>query len=230
MARKHTRLGGQPRLGQEDTTIESGSSGSGPVKSRLGFLFFITTTVLCLGIIAFGYLNLTRIGAAERALGQFAANLGGASLLPASGFEPLSGEETIQVYYTADGHTLTPYNLRPRRVMTPAQKDRLALRQLLQADAIAGLKSTIPQGTELLGFYRLQGTAYVDLSDGFVQVDTPTPIREKLAVYAIVNSLALGDPEIDGVQIMIEGKTVETAWGWLDCSTPLGANLSVIQR
>lgn len=224
-ARRRDRLGAR-----SPSPATERESAAGPDRSSLGFLFFVTTTMVCLGIIALGYVTLARIGAAERALDEFAEDIGGARLLPEAGLEPLSGADTIQVFYTTDGQTLTPYNLRPRRVMTPAQKDRLALRQLLKAEAIAGLESTIPEGTELRGFFRLQRTAYVDLSRDFVEAELRTPLREKLAVYSIVNSLALADPEIDGVQIMIEGKTVETAWGWLDCSTPLGANLSIIRR
>ena len=32
-----------------------------------------------------------------------------------------------------------------------------------------------------------------------------------------------------GVRFMIEGETVETAWGWLDLSSPLAPDLSLVR-
>ena len=79
------------------------------------------------------------------------------------------------------------------------------------------------------GVYLLDGIIYLDLSQTFTRPEEPTPLGERLAIYSLVNSFMLNLQSLRGVQILIEGQIAQSAWGWLDISTPLGPDLSLIR-
>jgi spore germination protein GerM len=86
----------------------------------------------------------------------------------------------------------------------------------------APLVSAIPSGTKLKAvFVTPKGDAYVDLS---AEVRTNHPggtTNEILTAYTLVSALTLNLPAITGVQILIDGKEVETLAGHLDLRRPL---------
>ena len=51
-------------------------------------------------------------------------------------------------------------------------------------------------------------------------------LDELFTVYALVNALALNMNEINAVQILIEGREVDTLKGHVDLRRPLGLNLN----
>ncbi|HNU72287.1 MAG TPA: GerMN domain-containing protein [Thermodesulfobacteriota bacterium] len=54
-------------------------------------------------------------------------------------------------------------------------------------------------------------------------------LAEMHTIYAIVNSVTLNIASVKKVQILIEGKTVETLKGHIDCRSPLAPNFSLIK-
>jgi spore germination protein GerM len=89
----------------------------------------------------------------------------------------------------------------------------------------APLVSAIPSGTKLKAvFVTPKGDAYVDLS---TEVRTNHPggtTNEILTAYTLVSALTLNLPAITGVQILIDGKEVDTLAGHLDLRRPLEQN------
>lgn len=94
------------------------------------------------------------------------------------------------------------------------------------ADAPAPYLSPVPAGTTLRAlFIGERGEAFVDLG-GEIRTKHPGgSLDEIFTTYAIVNSLTVNLPAITRVQILIDGKEVETLVGHVDLRHPLQKNL-----
>ena len=86
--------------------------------------------------------------------------------------------------------------------------------------------SAIPAGTKLRTvFFTKAGEIYVDLS---AELQTNHPggtTNETLTVYALVSALTSNLPAVTGVQILVEGKEVDTLAGHLDLRRPIEQDL-----
>ena len=84
------------------------------------------------------------------------------------------------------------------------------------------LVSAIPAGTSLRTvFMAKSGEVYVDLS-GELQKNHPGgTTNELLTVYSLVSALTSNLPAVTGVQILIEGREVDTLAGHLDLRRPI---------
>ena len=93
-------------------------------------------------------------------------------------------------------------------------------------DAPAPYASAIPPGTPLRAlFIGERGEAFVDLG-GEVRTKHPGgSLEEIFTAYAIVNALTVNLPAITRVQILIDGKEVDTLAGHVDLRHPLQKNL-----
>ena len=94
------------------------------------------------------------------------------------------------------------------------------------APAAAPHVSAIPAGTKLRTvFFTKAGEVYVDLSAD-VQTNHPGgTTNETLTVYTLVSALTANLPAVSSVQILIEGKEVETLAGHLDLRRPIEQDL-----
>lgn len=90
----------------------------------------------------------------------------------------------------------------------------------------APLASAVPAGTKLRAlFLTSRGEAYVDLTSEVRSGHPGGTTNELFTVYAIVNALTVNLPAISGVQILIDGKEVDTLAGHLDLRRPLEQDL-----
>jgi len=106
-------------------------------------------------------------------------------------------------------------------------------RQIVNAQlavAPAPLASAIPPGTSLRAVYLTErGDAFVDLSVEARTQHTGGALDELFTVYAIVNALTMNLPAVTRVQILIEGKEVDTLAGHVDLRHPLQKNLKWVR-
>ena len=92
------------------------------------------------------------------------------------------------------------------------------------------LVSVIPPGTTLRGlFITKDGTAYADFSPELGAKIHGGSMVEINTVYSIVNTLTLNFPSIKRVQILVDGRMLETLNGHLDLSRPLKQDLSLVR-
>ena len=85
--------------------------------------------------------------------------------------------------------------------------------------------STIPSGTTLRTvFVSGQGEAYVDLSPEVSSAHPGGSLNELLTVYTIVDALTTNLPAITAVQMLIDGREVDTLAGHVDLRRPLQEN------
>jgi spore germination protein GerM len=92
------------------------------------------------------------------------------------------------------------------------------------------LVSPVPAGTKLRAlFVTPNGEAYLDLSGELADAHPGGSLNELLTVYALVDVLTVNLPAISAVQVLIDGKEVETLAGHVDLRRPLVQNLRWVQ-
>ena len=90
--------------------------------------------------------------------------------------------------------------------------------------------SALPEGTSLRALFMTEdGSAFVDLSREIVEHHTGGSLDELFTVYAIVNALATNLPAISAVQILVDGREVETLAGHIDLRHPLAQSLKWVR-
>jgi hypothetical protein len=134
-------------------------------------------------------------------------------------------------YGSADGRALVPVQREvPFGDGTIEQGRQIVLAQL-QQPAPASLVSAIPQGTTLRRFYVSErGDAFVDLGPEVTANHPGGSVAELFTVYAIVNAVTANLPAISRVQILVDGKEVDTLAGHIDLRRPLERNDSLVQQ
>ncbi len=92
------------------------------------------------------------------------------------------------------------------------------------------LLRTLPPRTKLLNLQvNDAGLAKVDFNQALSKDHPGGSSAEMMTVYSIVNSLALNFPRIKRVQILIDGKPIETITGHLSLSQPISPKLELIR-
>ena len=132
-------------------------------------------------------------------------------------------------YVAEDGTRLTSVE---RDVAYGESADDQA-REIISAQIAAStepLVSAIPPGTTLRAvFITRTGDAYVDLSREARAAHPGGTVDELLTIYTIVNALTVNLPAVTGVQLLVDGKEVDTLAGHVDLRRPLAKNLSWVQ-
>ncbi|HWT46104.1 MAG TPA: GerMN domain-containing protein [Vicinamibacterales bacterium] len=132
---------------------------------------------------------------------------------------------TATLYFVSDdGFSLVP----AQREVPYAEEVAEQARAIVEAQLMPSppLVSAIPAGTRLRQvFVTEHGDAFVDLSP---EVSTNHPggsLEETLTVYSIVDALTVNLPAITHVQILVDGKEVDTLAGHVDLRHPLAKSL-----
>jgi hypothetical protein len=124
-------------------------------------------------------------------------------------------------YVSEDGMRLVGVDRDVPFAETPPEQAQALIEELLKP-APSPLIAALPAGTSLRGvFVTESGEAYVDLSKEAVSAHTGGSLDELFSVYAVVNSLTVNLPAIRGVQILVEGKELDSLAGHIDLRGPL---------
>jgi spore germination protein GerM len=146
----------------------------------------------------------------------------------ASTAEPERKIKARLFYVADDGTRLTSVEQEiPYGEGTVAQARAIVAAQV--APVVDPLVSAVPSGTSLRTmFITAQGEAYVDLSAEFANAHPGGSMNELLSVYAIVNALTINLPAVSAVQLLVNGKEVDTLAGHIDLRRPLAKNLPLV--
>ncbi|MDY6844356.1 MAG: GerMN domain-containing protein [Thermodesulfobacteriota bacterium] len=105
--------------------------------------------------------------------------------------------------------------------------------EILVRELIVGPKTelvpTIPSNTRIRGVKVKDGTAYIDFTSEFVKNHPGGSNAEIFTIYSIVDSLILNFPEIKRVQILTNGRAIETIAGHINLSKPITLNTQYIK-
>ena len=116
--------------------------------------------------------------------------------------------------------TETQFKLGTEKRQFARQPDAKGLMQeLLKGPRESALQRIIPEGTRLLGLRVEKGIAYVDLSQEITASNYGAE-TESILINSIVLTLTQLE-EIEAVQILVEGKTVNTLAGHIFTGKPL---------
>ena len=97
-------------------------------------------------------------------------------------------------------------------------------------DAPQPYVQVVPKGTKLRAFYVTErGDAFVDLSGDVVSAHPGGSLTELLTVYAIVNAVTANLPAVQRVQLLVEGKEVDTIAGHVDVRRPLERDTTLVR-
>lgn len=127
---------------------------------------------------------------------------------------------TKDAMYLVAEHHVVPKNTHPAQT---------ALELLVAGTKDAQLVSVMPTGTKLRHISIKDKIAYVDFNDNLVKNNTGGSTSEMLLVAAIVNTLTEFH-DIQKVQIMVEGKKIDTISGHMDIGEPLGRSEKIIKK
>jgi hypothetical protein len=194
--------------------VPSGSNGASGLFSR---------RQLWIGVVAGAVLLAAGIWFVSARLNRLLGTPGSAGSTP--GATAAAGESrkisATLFYISSDGTSLTPVTRDVPYGATPAEQVQHIVETQVQAPP-AGQRSAIPAGTTVNAvFVTKEGDAYVDLGGTIVSGQTGGSLDEALTVYAIVNAVTVNVPNVAAVQLLVNGKQVETLVGHLDLRYPL---------
>jgi hypothetical protein len=143
----------------------------------------------------------------------------------------LTAHITATLYYgSSDGRALVPVRRDVPAATSVVDQGRQILTVQLQ-DAPQPYVQVVPKGTKLRAFYVTErGDAFVDLSGDAVSAHPGGSLNELLTVYAIVNAVTANLPAIQRVQLLVEGKEVDTIAGHVDVRRPLERDTTLVRE
>jgi spore germination protein GerM len=150
---------------------------------------------------------------------------------PAAGSPVETRRISATLFYVASsGDALVPVEQEVPYAASPAEQARRIVERQLAA-APVGQVSVVPAGTTLRAlFLTSRGEAYVDVSREIVTGHSGGSLHEFLTVYAIVNAITINMPDITAVQLLVDGREVDTLVGHLDLRHPLRRGIRWVQR
>ena len=168
---------------------------------------------------------------AKRGLPTFGRRMASTTAAAAPAPPPPPGRKIkARLFYVAeDGMQLTSVERDVAYGDSPDDQAREILAAQI-APAVGPLVSAIPAGTTLRAvFITKSGDAYVDLSREVRAAHIGGTVNELLTVYTIVNALTVNLPAVSHVQVLVDGKEVDTLSGHVDLRRPLAKNLGWVQ-
>ena len=140
-------------------------------------------------------------------------------------------EKNVILYFSDENEE---YLIGERNKIT--KKDRMEEEAKdLVAELIRGprgkLIPTLPSQTRLLSLHvDEEGLAKVSFSKAFTTDHPGGSSAEIMTVYSIVNSLTANFPQIKRVQILVEGKEIESIAGHLSLKRPIASKADLIRK
>jgi spore germination protein GerM len=139
-------------------------------------------------------------------------------------------KEIVLYFSDSDGE----YLIGEKRKIVKRGEIKEEAKELIQ-ELIKGPKGklipTLPSHTKCLGLkINEKGMAIINFSQALTKEHPGGSSAEILTTYSIVNSLTQNFPQVKQVQILVEGKPVETMAGHLSLKQPIVSNPNLIKR
>jgi germination protein M len=128
------------------------------------------------------------------------------------------GEEEIVLYFSDENaqYLIPEY----RKISKTSEIAKQAITELIKGPTNNNLYPTVPPTTRVNALYISDRIAYIDFSSEIRSDHPGGSTGELLTIYSIVLTLT-SFPEINKVQILIDGDSEETLMGHVDISIPL---------
>lgn len=130
-------------------------------------------------------------------------------------------QQEVTLYFPDNmGEKLLPVKAKVSAASPAKETVNLLLQGPGEQERAAGMSKVFPKGVKLLGITVKDRLAKVDFSKELVENFRGGSTGEMMLAASLVNTLT-GNPEISRVQILVEGKTVESLSGHLDLTEPM---------
>lgn len=144
--------------------------------------------------------------------------------------KPVATQE-VNLYFSDDQ---AMYLVAEKRSLPTESTDQKQLATAVVNELIAGpkqakLHATMPQGSKLLSLEISNGLATLNLNQDFQTKHSGGSTGEMMTIYSLVNSLT-DLPGIQQVQLLVDGKKLDTLKGHLEISQPLTRNPDIIKK
>jgi len=113
-------------------------------------------------------------------------------------------------------------------VESSTDKIEKLVKALISGPGTADLVKTFPKKTSLRNVSIKNGTAYIDFDKELIDGHPGGSASEMLTIYSLTNSITINVPSVKKVQILVNGKTLETIKGHIDTSLPFSVNRELI--
>jgi germination protein M len=140
-------------------------------------------------------------------------------------------EIVVELYFSSkDGRYLVKEERQIPKLDNRLKQAKAVINELMKGPKSKNLFPTIPQGTQLREIYLHKDTAYIDFSKELSSKHPGGSNGEIHTIFSIVNTLTFNFPNIKYVQLLVEGREIETIAGHIDTTMPFKQNLSLIQH
>ncbi len=155
--------------------------------------------------------------------------------------KPLLEKKPEKKIFAKERKDVTLYFSEPEEEYLVGEKREILKRNKVEEEAeetivelIKGPKGklipTVPSHAKLLTFQMdEQGLAKVNFDQTLSKEHPGGSSAETMTIYSIVNSLTLNFPQIKRVQILIDGKTVESIAGHISLKQPVPSNPNMVK-
>jgi germination protein M len=127
-------------------------------------------------------------------------------------------EAEVTLYFSDDSaQYLVPES---RKIALTDYPAKLAIEELIEGPENNNLYPTIPKTTKVNGLYVSDRIAYIDFSSEIIEDHPGGSTGELLTIYSVVMTLT-SFPDIDKVQLLVDGNSGETLVGHIDTTIPL---------
>jgi spore germination protein GerM len=143
--------------------------------------------------------------------------------------EPVRKIQAQLFFVSEDGRGLTSVEQEVAFAEDPSEQARVIVSAQI-TPAVPPLVSAIPPGTALRALFLTPGgEAYVDFSPELASAHAGGSTHELLTIYTIVNALTVNLPMIRSVQLLVEGREVDTLAGHIDLRQPAAQSPDLVQ-
>jgi germination protein M len=150
--------------------------------------------------------------------------------LPKRGSILVERKEVVLYFSDSEGEYLVGEKREISKKNEVKEEAKEAILELIRGPK-GRLIPTLPPRTKLLTLQISDaGLAKVNFSQALSRDHPGGSSGEVMTVYSIVNSLSLNFPQIEKVQILIDGKPVETITGHLSLKQPVSPKPDLIKR
>lgn len=118
-----------------------------------------------------------------------------------------SENRNIKLYFVSEEGVLTE-EWRNIKITDTVPVEQYVVNELIKGPEDTTLKPVLASDTKLTSVEVTEGTAYINMTQGFIDKHNGTQEKETLAVYSIVNSVTAIEG-INSVQFLIDGKKVQ---------------------
>jgi len=144
---------------------------------------------------------------------------------------PPQGMRMVRLYFSSpDEEYLSPQE---REIVTSPQmieEIKEIMEELIKGPEDVSLSPTLPPETKVRAVFVKDEYIYIDLNFSSGKKHPGGSTGELLTIYSIVNTLLVNFPSQSKVQILIQGKSVETLAGHIDIREPLDKRMDLIKE